>query len=78
MTRYYFDTFDGNAKINDCEGVECASRAAARDEAASALADMARDVLPAGAKRKFMVQIRDEDGKWFEGTLEYIGRDTRV
>lgn len=77
MTRFYFDTFDNGYKLTDYEGLDFPSRSAARGAAASALADMARDALPNGQRRNFMIHIRDTGGKWFEGTLEYLGRDIR-
>jgi hypothetical protein len=78
MTRFYFDTFDGRRKLQDDEGVTCINRAAARREAAAALADMAQDALPDGQHHESMIQIRDGDGLWFEARLSYDGREVRA
>lgn len=63
MTRFYFDTHDGDRTERDTEGVELPDEARARAEAKAALTDMARDHLPDGNHMGFRVTIRDEAGQ---------------
>jgi hypothetical protein len=63
MPRYFFDTYDGESFISDENGLELANIDAAKLEAQRALPDMARDALPNGNFRSFVVNIRDETGQ---------------
>jgi hypothetical protein len=63
MPRYFFDTYDGESFISDENGLELADIDAAKLEAQRALPDMARDSLPNGNFRSFVVNIRDETGQ---------------
>lgn len=63
MLRYYFYTQDGDFSAGDDEGVECANMDEAGALAVKALPDMARDVLPDGDRRDFIIEVRDETGK---------------
>jgi len=47
MPRYYFPSWDGDAFLADEEGLDFESIAQARAQASQALAEMARDILPA-------------------------------
>lgn len=58
MPRYYFDVRDGHLTEDDV-GIEFDGIEAARDEAARALGEMARDVLPGSAVREIAIQVRD-------------------
>ena len=60
MPRYFFDTRDNEQFIPDEDGLELSGDEAARGEASSALATMARDVLPAAGRRSLSVVVRDE------------------
>ena len=81
MPRYFFDTYDGNQMAPDEAGLELADIAAAKVEAQKALPDMARDAMPDGNHRTFVVSVRDEAGTVVvraalslvveEGTLDY-------
>jgi len=51
MRRYFFDMLDGGKVVPDEEGMNLSSYAV-QDEAAYALADMARDQVRASAKVK--------------------------
>ncbi len=74
MPRFYFDTDNGGSAIRDDEGIECENLEAAVDEAAKVLPDMARDVLPDGDRRAFVVTVRDESGKAvYRFTLSLLG-----
>ncbi len=63
MPRYFFDTSDGNRLIPDGEGIEMQDFEAAKAEAQKSLADIAKDALPDGEQRSFVVSVRDESGQ---------------
>jgi hypothetical protein len=60
MPRYFFDIRDGELFIQDDEGLELPGLEQAREHAAVALADMAKDVLPNGLKHEIAIEVRDE------------------
>jgi hypothetical protein len=60
MPRYFFDFRDGDHSTTDDDGINLAGLDAARDEAARALAEMARDVLPGSARRVLVAEVKDE------------------
>jgi hypothetical protein len=62
MPRYFFDTFDGGRFFRDDIGVQFESLAPAKAEAQRFLPEMARDALPDGNHRTFVVSMRDEAG----------------
>jgi hypothetical protein len=61
VPRFYFDSLDGNFVIQDDEGIEFDGLEAARDQAATALAEMAKDVLRGPTRRELAIEIRDQD-----------------
>ncbi len=63
LARFFFDTYDGNRLISDPEGIELQSVEMARIEAQKALPDLARDALPDGDQKTFIVSVRDEAGQ---------------
>jgi hypothetical protein len=63
LPRYFFDTYDGSRFISDTEGLELQSVEIARSEAQKALPDLARDALPDGDQKTFIVSVRDEAGQ---------------
>jgi hypothetical protein len=72
MARFFFDIDDGPNRSNDDTGLDFPDRETARDNAVSALPDIARDVMPDGMKRDFAVTMRDEDGTpIFRATLAF-------
>ena len=60
MTRFFFDTFDGQEWIRDNDGVECGSGEIAVQEAQDTLPDIVREELPDGRAPTIWVRIRDE------------------
>ena len=62
MAIYFFDTRDNDDFIEDDVGFEFADIEAVKIEAARALADLARDVIPGSLKRKLAVEVRDQIG----------------
>ena len=63
MARFFFDTYDGTRLISDPEGIVLQSVDMARIEAQKALPDLARDALPDGDQKTFIVSVRDEAGQ---------------
>jgi hypothetical protein len=59
MPRFYFDITDTGRIEVDEKGLECADLAAARKEALATLGEIARDELPDGDRRDFVITIRD-------------------
>jgi hypothetical protein len=60
VPRYYFDTRDGDTFIADELGVVLPNLEAARDQAAVARAEMAKEVLPGSVRRKISIEGRDD------------------
>ena len=60
MPLFYFDVRDGDDFVSDDVGLELPNIARARDEAARALADMAKDALRGSGGREMSIEIRDE------------------
>jgi hypothetical protein len=60
MPRYYFDIYDGENLIRDEIGVQLDDTDAAQQEAVRALPTIARDCLPDGTQRDFVIEVRDE------------------
>ena len=70
MSRYFFDTDDGEQADQDKIGISFSNADLARAEALRALTDMARDVMPDGNERRFSVHVRDREGNGiFEAKL---------
>jgi hypothetical protein len=62
MPRYFFD-IDDDVKLTDDEGMALPDLKAARGEAARALAEAAKDVLPDGGHEKeLVISVRDDTG----------------
>ena len=59
MSRYFFDTRDGDTFIRDDEGIDFDGVEKARDEATRGLADMARDAIPGKLRRELAVEVSD-------------------
>ncbi len=69
MPRFFFDTFDGDKRMQDDVGVVCDLDEVDK-EAVDALPDIAREKLPDGLKRDLWVRVRDEEGVLvFEASL---------
>jgi hypothetical protein len=60
MPRFCFDIHDGDDFIPDNEGLDLEGVEDAKAEAVNTLPDMARDGLPEGDSRDFVVIVRDE------------------
>ena len=57
--RYFFDTRDNGAFLEDEVGIELVSLDAVKAQAALSLVELARDVLPGSIKRVLSVEVRD-------------------
>ncbi|WP_454616617.1 DUF6894 family protein [Bradyrhizobium cenepequi] len=65
MRRYYFDIREGDRIVSDAEGLELSTIEAVQEEAASSVADMARDAVrkhSGGAGRVMAIEVRDDSG----------------
>lgn len=74
MPRFHIETFDGEVVL-DPEGQVLVDSAAARFAGLDALPDMARDQIPDGDRRDFVVDVRDDEGRLiYTATLSLVGR----
>jgi hypothetical protein len=62
LTLYFFDTRDNDTFLQDDEGVEFPDLETVKVQAARALAELARDVIPGTLKRELAIEVRDELG----------------
>lgn len=62
MGLYFFDSRDNEAFIEDDEGLDYPDLEAVKVAAAKALAELARDVIPASLRRQLAIEVRDEQG----------------
>jgi len=75
MAKYFFDIFDGTLPLIDQVGQDLPDPQAARFQALSTLPDLARETLPNGNRREFVIDVRDDAGLLvFTATLFLIGR----
>jgi hypothetical protein len=59
---YFFDSRDNDRFIEDDVGLDYPNLEAVKVEAAPALAEFARDVIPGSLRRKLAIEVRDEQG----------------
>lgn len=62
MPLYFFDVTDTGKTWPDDQGTELASLEEARHEALRTLTELAKDKLPDGDSREFLIEIRENDG----------------
>ena len=62
MPRYFTDTTNGTLYARDEEGSDFPDLEAARQEAVSALSEVARFCLQRGDSKSVVVKVRDEEG----------------
>ncbi|MCK1515092.1 hypothetical protein IVB22_21500 [Bradyrhizobium sp. 190] len=75
MKRYYFDVRDGSQFIHDDEGVELPNIESARQEATTALSEMAREWVRGGPQHRMAVEVRDDHGPILEASLGFVMKD---
>ena len=78
MPRYYFDMRDAVGMVPDEEGMELGTIKAVQQEAAQALAYMARDAIgeyPNGPLGPMAIEVRDDNGPVLEVKFQFsVGR----
>lgn len=62
MPRYFFDVTDTGKTFPDDQGTEFANLEQARREALRTIGEIAKDKLPDGDDREFLICIREESG----------------
>lgn len=62
MRRYYFDSRDNGRFVSDEIGVEVSSLEEVKTLASTAMAELAKDVLPGSVVRRLAIEVRDELG----------------
>jgi hypothetical protein len=62
VPRYFFDVHDGDTNSPDDEGLELGGLDEAQSEAVRTLPEVAKDILPDGAAREFVITVRDAAG----------------
>jgi|tagenome__1003787_1003787.scaffolds.fasta_scaffold19964288_1 hypothetical protein len=62
MPLYFFDVTDTGKTFPDDEGTELADLEEARTEALRTIGEIAKDKLPDGDDREFLICIREENG----------------
>lgn len=63
MPQFHFDIIDTGLFERDEHGLELPSTGAARKQAVSTLAGIAREELPDGDFREFVIRVRDGQGE---------------
>lgn len=71
MARFYFDSRDNDDFIEDDEGLEFPDLEAVKIQAAKALAELARDVIPGSLKRNLAIEVRDEQGPVLRAMMSF-------
>lgn len=71
MTRYYFDIRDGEALFADEDGMELEDQRQAEIEAATSLADMARDLSPLDERHHMAIEVRTHAGLVFQAMFVF-------
>ena len=71
MPRFFFDTRDDDHFLKDDEGLDFPDLEAVKVEAAEALTELARDVIPGSLKRELAVEVRDELGPVLKAILTF-------
>lgn len=69
MTRYYFDIRDGEALFADEEGLELDDQTQAEIEAATSLADLAKDLSPHDERHHMAIEVRTQAGPVFQAAF---------
>jgi hypothetical protein len=61
--RYFFDSRDNDTFLRDAEGLVFPNLDTVKLEAARALAEIAKDILPGSVRRVLAIEVRDEHGR---------------
>ena len=71
MPHYFFDTRDNDRFIEDDVGLDYFDLEAVKVEAARALADFAREVIPGSVRRELAIEVRDVRGPVLAATMAF-------
>jgi hypothetical protein len=71
MALYFFDTRDNDEFVSDDIGLELPDLQAVKAQAALALTELARDVLPGSLKRTLTIEVRDERQPVLRATMSF-------
>ena len=71
VTRYFFDSRDNGDFVEDEVGGEYPDLLAVKVEAARALAEVARDVIPGSVKRELAIEVRDRLGPVLKALMSF-------
>ncbi len=63
MPKYFFDMRDNDALTPDDVGLDYSDIQAVKAEATRALAEMARDIVPATDRRELAIEVRDQSNR---------------
>ena len=63
MPRYFFDMRDNEAFTRDDVGLEYSDIQTVKAEATRALAEMARDIVPATDRRELAIEVHDQSNR---------------
>jgi len=80
MARYFFDLRDGDNLAVDEEGIELPSLERVQEEAASSLAEMARERVVEAVQNgahHMAIEVRDEDGPLMKVLFTFAANRTR-
>jgi hypothetical protein len=69
MTQYFFDICNGDQLTADEEGMELPDIAAAQEEAARSLADLARDQIRRQPSCRLAIEVRNKNGPVLEASF---------
>ncbi|TPJ71847.1 hypothetical protein [Mesorhizobium sp. B2-7-1] len=61
--RFYFDTYEGGTLVRDEEGLDVVDLAAAKLQAAKAVVDVAKDLVPKVQIGTVAIHVRDTEGR---------------
>ncbi|WP_440640785.1 DUF6894 family protein [Bradyrhizobium sp. PUT101] len=71
MPRYYFDMRDNDVFVADDEGLAFSSVDEVKAQATTALAELAKDVLPDSVLRTLAIEVRDDLGPVLRVSLRF-------
>ncbi|UVO35750.1 hypothetical protein KUL72_31000 [Bradyrhizobium arachidis] len=72
MKKYYFDIRDGSQFIRDDEGLELPNIESARQEATTALSEMAREWGRGRPQHHMAVEVRDDHGPILDASFSFL------
>ncbi|MDA9481366.1 hypothetical protein XI07_04905 [Bradyrhizobium sp. CCBAU 11445] len=72
MKKYYFDIRHSSRFIHDDEGVELPNIEAARQEATTALSEIARECVRGRSRHRMAVEVRDDHGHVLEASVTFV------